>query len=106
MEGSEENAELVFSESEGWPVLEGIHVEDDGSTITLTNPHISFTVTKSSATITSLTKKGDYEEVNLLSGGGRGYYLLNYVLDDQRSEKGLSAMTYELLSQTRERVEL
>jgi len=105
MEGSEENAEPVLSESEGWPVLEGIYVEDDGSTITLTNPHISFTVTKSSATITSLTKKGDYEEVNLLSGGGRGYYLLNYVLDDQRSEKGLSAMTYELLSQTSERVE-
>src|SRR5699024_12128533 len=39
-------------------------------------------------------------------GGGKGYYLLNYVLDDQKSEKGLSAMTYELLSQTSERVEL
>lgn len=105
-EDIEEPAEPVLSESGGWPVLEGVYVEDDGPNVTLTNSQISFTLTKSSAIITSLTKKGDYEGENLLFGGGKGYYLLNYVLHGQKSETGLSGMTYELVSQTKDRVEI
>lgn len=101
-----EETKPVLSESGGWPVVEGIYLEDEGSNVTLTNTQVSFTLTKSSATINSLKKKGKYEEENLLAKGGRGYHLLNYVLDGSKHEVGLSSMDYELVSYSNTRVHI
>lgn len=92
-------------EPPAWPVTEGILVEDQGSTVTLTNSEISITLNKSNPTITVLRKKGKYEQVNLLNSG-RGYYLLNYYFNGQSREYGGSNMSYRLISQTDERVEI
>lgn len=101
---NEEDVEPLLSDHEGWPVLEGIHIEEDRREITLTNSEISFTVMKYNATITNLKKKGKYEEQNLLEKGGEGYYLLNYVLDGSKGETTFSSMEYELVSRTKDRV--
>ncbi|CAM3733120.1 polysaccharide lyase family protein [Marinicrinis lubricantis] len=97
-------AQILKEQAVPWPVDEGILLEDQGSSVTLTNSEISFTVNKSSPTISVLRKKGKYEEVNLLNVG-RGYYNLNYFFESNR-EYGGTNMNYQIVSQTDDRVEI
>ncbi|MDG5790101.1 polysaccharide lyase family protein [Evansella sp. AB-P1] len=88
-----------------WRVDEGVELVDLGSSVMLTNSEISFTLTKGNGRIPSLRKRGDFQDTNLLGGQG-GYYHLNYVLDGNRRTYGGSGMSYRLVSQTDDRIEV
>lgn len=91
---------------ERWPDIKGVLVEDHGSSVTLTNSELLFTINKGNARITALRKKGNYEQSNLLSGGGNGYYHLNYEVQGTKKSWGGSGLSNVLISHDDERAEL
>jgi len=87
--------------------LEGpkVTITETASSVTLDNGLVSFTIDKGSAKVTKISKNGGS---NLLGYSGKGYYLINYVVDGKRTEWGPGSgdMTYKLVSQSDDQVEI
>ncbi|HEY3556793.1 MAG TPA: polysaccharide lyase family protein [Kribbella sp.] len=85
-----------------------VTLADNGSTVTLSNGIIRFTVGKTNAKITDLRLIGSTqgnENVNLLSGShGNGYTTFNY--SGASGAAGLSGATYSIVNQSPDRVEI
>ncbi len=88
----------------------GVQLVDDGSTVTLSNGILSFTVTKATAQIRTMQLIGSTngnEAFNLVSGtGGQGYSTFDYYVGTTRFSKGLSGATYRVVSQSDDLVEI
>ena len=88
----------------------GVQLVDNGSTATLSNGTLSFTVTKATAQIQTIQLIGsEYgnESFNLVGGTkGQGYTTFDYYVGTTRFSKGLSGASYRVVSQTANRVEI
>jgi len=88
----------------------GVRLVDDGSTVTLSNGILSFTITKATAQIRTMQLIGSAngnEAFNLVSGtGGQGYSTFDYYVGTTRFSKGLSGATYRVVSQSDDLVEI
>mgnify|MGYP004479650327 CR=1 FL=1 len=78
---------------------------DDGASVTLANGIVQVTVTKATARITDLRLLTGTTAGNLLSGGhGGGYTTFNY--PGESAAGGLKAATFQVISETPDRVEI